>query len=256
LTANNGGFSVFVFENNREATDFMVWKWKELSEEAFRARSIFVAALSGGSTPKDFYRVLTGLSSTDIWRKTHIFMVDERYVPFPDADSNYGMLSELLLNEVRLPPANRHPVPVQEETLAMAAKKYEEEIRRFFGLREGMFPQFDLIMLGMGEDGHTASLFPGHNELKERKRLVSPVKKAPKKHQRVTLTLPVINNAKNIIFLVTGKKKANAVMEVMEEKNPSLPASMVRPVKGNLSFVLDREAASLLSPGFHVSAAR
>jgi 6-phosphogluconolactonase len=228
----------------------MVEEWRELEQKTLSEQKYFAVALSGGRTPVGFYHRLSEEHRGEVWKDVHVFPADERYVPLSDPDSNFGMLSELLLNQVRMPAANRHPVPVQERTLEIAAKKYEEEIRQFFGLHEGMFPQFDLIMLGMGEDGHTASLFPGHNSLKERKHLVYPVRKAPKKHQRLTFTLPVINNARNIIFLITGKEKANAVKRVMEEKNPSLPASMVRPVKGNLSFVLDREAASLLSPEF------
>lgn len=228
----------------------MVDKWKILSQESFRKRGLFVAALSGGNTPRDFYGDLALSADRGIWKRTHIFMVDERYVPFTDSDSNYGMLSGLLLDKVALPPANRHPAPVEEKTLGMAAENYGAAIRSFFRLRNEELPAFDLIILGLGEDGHTASLFPGHDALKERKHLVYPVKKAPKKHQRLTLTMPVINNARNIIFLVTGEEKATAVRKVVEEKNPSLPASMVRPVKGTLSFVLDREAASLLSPGF------
>jgi 6-phosphogluconolactonase len=241
---------ILIFDDIRRMSDFMVGKWKELSEEAFRAKDTFVAALSGGNTPRDFYRDLAALNNSGIWKRTHIFMVDERYVPFTDADSNYGMLSKLLLDRVPAPAENRHPVPVQERTLEKAAENYEAAIRSFFRLQKDDLPEFDFIMLGMGEDGHTASLFPGRDSLKERKHLVYPVRKAPKKYQRVTLTLPVINNARNIIFLVTGKEKANAVKEVMEEKNPLLPASMVRPVKGTLSFVLDSEAASLLSTKF------
>ena len=142
-------------------------------------------------------------------------------------------------------------MPVEENTLEEAAEITKRPSEVFSRLRERKtFPQFDLVMLGMGEDGHTASLFPGQETLREKVRLVYPVRNAPKGHQRVTLTLPVINHAGNIIFLVTGKKKAAAVRGVVEEKNPSLPASMVRPAKGDLSFVLDREAASLLSPEF------
>jgi 6-phosphogluconolactonase len=231
--------------------EYMVEKWCELEQRTLSEQEYFAVALSGGRTPITFYRRLSEEHRGEVWNHVHVFLSDERYVPFSHPDSNYGMLSELLLNEVRLPPANRHPVPVQEATLEMAARKYEEDIRQFFKLRRGMFPEFDLIMLGMGEDGHTASLFPGHDDaLNERERLVYPVKEAPKKYQRLTLTLPVINNAKNIVFLITGKEKANAVREVMENKNPSLPASMVRPIKGTLFFVLDSDAASLLSAEF------
>ena len=144
----------------------MVGKWKELSQEAFHDRGLFVAALSGGNTPRDFYGDLARLDERGIWRRTHIFMVDERYVPFTDADSNYGMLSRLLLDKVPIPAENRHPVPVQDKTIEMAADNYEAAIRSFFRLGKKERPEFDLIVLGVGEDGHTASLFPGHDALK------------------------------------------------------------------------------------------
>ena len=228
----------------------MVDKWKSLSNDAFGGQGIFTAALSGGNTPRDFYVALAGLTDEGMWRKAHVFMVDERYVPPTDSDSNYGMLSRLLLDKVPIPAGNRHPVPVQEKTLEKTAENYEAAIRTFFRLGKQEFPQFDLIMLGLGEDGHTASLFPSQDALKEREHLVYPVRKAPKAHARVTLTLPVINHARNVVFLVTGREKAAAAKGVLEERDPALPAFMIRPETGNLSFLLDRAAASLLSAEF------
>jgi len=233
-----------------DVPEYVVEEWRELKQRTLSQQKYFSVALSGGMTPAGFYCRLSQEDRREAWKAVHVFLADERYVPLSNPDSNYGMLSELLLNKVGLPPANRHPAPVQEKTLEIAAKKYEDEIRQFFELREDVFPQFDLIVLGMGEDGHTASLFPGQDSLMEKKHLVYPVKEAPKKHQRLTFTLPVINNAKNIIFLVTGEEKANVVSQVLENRNPLLPASMVRPVKGTLTFILDLEAASLLSPDF------
>jgi 6-phosphogluconolactonase len=228
---------------------YMVKEWHELVDRTLAAQKFFAVALSGGRTPRDFYRRLSGEHEREDWNDIHVFLADERYVPFSDPDSTYGMLTELLLDRVSLPHGNRHPAPVEEKTLEIASTKYEEEIRHFFKLDKGMFPKFDLIMLGMGEDGHTASLFPDNKALKEEERLTCPVTDAPKAHDRITLTLPVINNAKHVIFYVSGTSKAAAVRRVLEDGDPSLPSSHVRPAGGDLRFVLDRDAASQLTQG-------
>lgn len=166
-------------------------------------------------------------------------------MPFADPESNYGMLTGILLDKVNMPQENRHPVPVDEPSPDISANKYENDMIRFFGLRNSRLPVFDLIVLGIGEDGHTASLFPGTDVLKEREHLARAVYMDPIKHNRITLTLPVINNAKNIIFLASGIKKADVIRKVLKEKLVSLPASMVMPERGNILFILDNEAGSL-----------
>ena len=132
---------------------------------------------------------------------------------------------------------------------ASAAKKYEEMLIFFFGLSDGEFPVFDLILLGLGTDGHTASLFPGSRALQEEERLVDSAVLGNARHDRITLTFPVINSAKNVLFLVTGKDKAEVLREVAEERNAALPASAVAPGRGRLLFLADPDAASRLSAG-------
>ncbi len=236
---------ILVFDNAGEMTDFMAEQWTKLSMQAVREKGSFVVALSGGDTPRDFYRKLSGITEQSLWDRIHVFLADERFVPFADPDSNYGMLTGLLLDKVNMPLENRHPVPVDALSPDISANKYEKDMIMFFGLRNSLLPVFDLIVLGIGEDGHTASLFPGTDVLKERRHLACAVYMDSIQHNRITLTLPVINNAKNIIFLASGRKKADVIRKVLKEKLVSLPASMVMPVQGNVLFVLDNEAGSL-----------
>jgi 6-phosphogluconolactonase len=241
---NNTG--IHIFDDKNEITDFMLGKWQELSWKSISGKGIFAVALSGGKTPRDFYRKLAETGENPAWRKTHLFLADERFVPFSDPDSNYGMLNDLLLSRINIRPGNCHPVPVSEVSPEIAAEKYEDEIRSFFKLREKALPEFDLIMLGIGEDGHTASLFPDTKALKDRTHIAFPVCLDPEKHNRITLTLQVINNSKNIILLATGKKKAEVIRRVLKEDDASLPAALVKPKSGKLSFLIDREASSCL----------
>jgi 6-phosphogluconolactonase len=238
---------VFLFDNICEMVNFMVRQWDELSLKAIRKKGFFAAALSGGRTPRDFYRKLSLEKEISTWDKNHLFLVDERLVPFTDADSNYGMLDDLLLSKVNIPPENRHFIPVREASPEILAKKYEEDMKKFFRLQRSKFPEFDLIMLGIGKDGHTASLFPGTEALKEKKQLAVAVVPEQAKHNRITLTLPVINSAKNIIFLAHGREKSVVIKRVIEERDTSLPASLVKPGRGRLIFLLDCDAGSLLT---------
>lgn len=239
--------NIFVLENFSEMSDFMVEKWESISGESIQRKGYFVAALSGGRTPVDFYRKLADFKGTLFWGKTHIFFADERCVSFGDKDSNYGMLAVELLNRIEIPRSNCHPVPVEEFSPEIAAIKYEEDLRIFFGLSPSEFPEFDLVVLGIGEDGHTASLFPRSEGIRETGRLVVAVSFDRERHDRVTLTLPVINSAKNVIFLASGKNKSAVVKEVIEKKDSVLPAALVKPERGNLLFVLDSGAGSDLS---------
>jgi 6-phosphogluconolactonase len=241
---------VFIFDNTSEVANFMVRQWKELSLKAILEKGFFVAALSGGRTPRDFYRNLSLEKGISSWDKNHLFLVDERLVRFADADSNYGMLDDLLLRKVNIPPENCHFIPVQGASPEIYARKYEEDIRKFFRLQKNKLPGFDLIVLGIGKDGHTASLFPGTEALKNKKQLAVAVMLDQVRHDRITLTLPVINSAKNIIFIAHGREKAMIIKRVIEERDVVLPASLVKPVRGSLIFLLDRDASSLLTGKF------
>jgi 6-phosphogluconolactonase len=239
--------NVRVFDCKDDISSFIIETWREISQEAIERKGAFSAALSGGRTPVDLYRKLSGVKGRLPWDKTHIFLVDERFVSFEHRDSNYRMLKETLLDPIPIPQGNIHPIPTERTTPQVSAMAYEEDMKKFFRLSKGQFPEFDFLLLGLGEDGHTASLFPGSPVLGDPIHLAAPVFLNETKHHRITLTLPVINNAKHILFLVTGMNKATMLRKIIEEEDASLPASMVHPGKGKLIFVIDREASSQLS---------
>ncbi len=242
----NNNKEILIFENRDKLADSVLGKWREISGRAIKDRGRFTVAISGGKAPVGFYRKLAACKSDLPWDKTHIFLVDERFVPFDDAESNYGMIKDKFLNQVKIPAENVHPIATGEETPRAAAEQYERDLKMFFQLREGEFPVFDLIMLGIGEDGHTASLFPESSALVENKRLVVETELSTLKYGRISLTLPVINKARKIIFLVAGGNAAGVFKKVIEEKNSRLPAAMVAPAEGELLFMVDKEANSLL----------
>jgi 6-phosphogluconolactonase len=177
------------------------------------------------------------------WRRLQFFWVDERFVPPSHEDSNYRLLHDYLLSKICIPQENIHPVKTDLTSPQVAASNYEEEIKNIFRLAEGSLPKFDLILLGIGEDGHTASLFPDNEVLKETEHLVVSGIDSKHVYHRISLTLPVINRAETVIFLVSGKNKADVVKKVLTEKDSSLPASLVNPEKGDLIFLIDKEAA-------------
>ena len=236
-----------IFGNGKAAADFAVEKWVGACTDSIENKGYFTTALSGGKTPIDFYKILSAGGKELPWAKIHLFLADERFVPATDKESNYRLVRECLLNHVNIPKNNVHRIDTEEATLEMAAEKYEEEIRNFFGIEGERIPEFDLIMLGIGEDGHTASLFPEAPSLKEKKRIAIPVIAEKPPHKRISLTLPVLTNAQRIMFLVTGSEKAGIVREIVEESESRLPASLVRRRARSAYLVIDEGAASLLS---------
>jgi 6-phosphogluconolactonase len=205
-------------------------------------------ALSGGSTPKALYSLLAADYAQQVaWDKTYFFFGDERHVPPSDPESNFRMANEAMLSKVPIPPENVFRVPAENADAAAAASAYEKSIRDFFHLKPGEFPRFDLILLGMGPDGHTASLFPASKGLDEKTRIFisNPVEKF--KTDRLTFTFPVLNNAANVMFLASGKEKAAILKQVWEDPASNLPSARVNPVSGNLIWLVDRAAASQLN---------
>jgi len=230
----------------------------DAARTAIAAHGTFSIALSGGSTPRTLYELLaTPAMAGDIaWEHVHVFWGDERHAGPNDAESNYRMAREALLDKVALPPANIHRIPAElpdPETVAVA---YADDLRRAFNLEPGEFPRLDLILLGMGDDGHTASLFPHSAALQERTRLVlaNPVPKLDT--TRITLSVPTINNAARIWFLITGGSKAAVLKAVLEgpEQPDTYPSQLISPVDGELVLLLDTMAAAALSPGLRQSA--
>ena len=238
--------NIFVFRNNEGVADFAVNKWMEIAAASLTHKDYFTVALSGGKTPVDLYKRLCVYKDTFSWEKTHIFLADERFVPAYDKDSNLGLIKEHLLNHIEIPDENLHTISTEDITLEQSAKKYEEDIRRFFRSEGDSIPQFDLIMLGIGEDGHTASLFPGASSLTVTERLAIAVTTDRIPHQRISLTLPVLMNAKQIIFLVSGVNKARILKEILENRKSTLPAALVLQQSRGAWFVLGESAASLL----------
>ena len=239
---------VLVFDGEEPLARFAAQTWDRIAEEALAERGRFAAALSGGRTPVGFYRALAGGERTVSWEAVHLFQVDERFVPPADRDSNYGLIQTCLLQGISIPTGNVHPIRTDLPTPAAAAVRYEEELLRHFRPETKQIPRFDFVLLGMGKDGHTASLFPESSSLHDKQHLVLAVRPAAALHDRITLALTIINSARSIVFMVTGKEKAAALRKVVEENDPALPASLIEPADGDLTFLLDREAAALLPP--------
>lgn len=206
----------------------------------------FVVALSGGHTPLRAYQLLSQPPYRDLvrWDKTHVFWGDERCVPKDDPRNNARAAMQALLDHVPVPRGHIHPIPT-ELPPEKAAEKYEATLREFF--HDGS-PRFDLIFLGLGEDGHTASLFPNTPILEERTRWVKEAFVAEQNMPRVSLTVPVLVEASSIVFLVQGANKSRALREVLEGQFRPLefPAQLIRPTRGELIWLVDEEAAQEL----------
>jgi 6-phosphogluconolactonase len=215
-----------------------------LAARSIQSQGRFSVALSGGSTPRGLYSVLASGVFPDIsWDKIYFFWGDERHVPPDHPDSNYRMAKEALLSKIPARPENIFRIRAEENDVAAAASDYEKVLRNFFSLNPGEFPRFDLILLGLGPEGHIASLFPASAALQEQHRLVVANWVEKLKGDRITFTLPVINHAACVMFLASGAEKAEIVREVLENPQADLPAQKVRPLHGRLLWLLDRAAA-------------
>ena len=215
-----------------------------IAGEAIKTRGKFFIAFTGGSAIQATYKLLAIHKSSDCdWTKWFAFMSDERYVPLDDPRSNFGMVKRTFLSHVPIPASHTYPVPT-ELSISEAARTYEWGIRRLLG---GDVPEFDLILLGMGEDGHTASLFPGAKNLKENNALVSfgPPGVLPPPVDRVTFTFPLINAGRIVLFLIESEKKREPISQVLKPGAPveKYPAAGVQPKQGQLIFLLDKAAA-------------
>jgi 6-phosphogluconolactonase len=220
------------------------------AKEAVAQRGRFTIALSGGSTPKSLFNLLATNARTVLpWDRMFFFWGDERHVPPTDPDSNYKMAEETMLSKIPVAAGNVFRIAAENLDAAAAAESYEKTLQKFFALQLGEFPRFDLILLGMGPDGHTASLFPGSAGLQEKSRLVIANWVDKFKTHRLTFTLPVLNAAACVAFLVSGTDKAPALHAVLESDAPGeqYPSKLVRPSDGKLIWLIDRAAASQLT---------
>jgi len=237
---------ILIFENSHTLTNHMVKTFTQLAEESITQRGRFNVALSGGRTPFEFYSKLSGMEDFELWKNTHIFQADERFVPADDKDSNFRLLKLNFFDYTNIPSENIHPVSTDTENVILAAEQYKNELVQFFDLSKNNLPCFDLILLGIGEDGHTASLFPGEEGLDDPGRVIIPVRVDHLKHDRISLSLSVINNAANVMFQVLGTCKASILLDIFENKK-DCPATGVNPTEGQLIFLLDKDSAGKLS---------
>jgi len=239
---------VEVFRSSEELAHAAAEKFIHCSRRAENPNR-FSVLLSGGKTPARIYELLAsnGYKERINWEGTHFFFGDERVVPWNHPDSNYGMVYRTLFSRLPIPVQNIHRI-IGEGNPKKRTKTYEEELKNFFhGQR---WPRFDLIFLGMGADGHTASLFPGSRSSKVISHWVTIAKKPKPAELRITVTMPVINNGRHVVFLVTGREKAQRLKEVLRsEEFPRYPAQLVKPVDGTLEWLVDDDAASLLDSG-------
>jgi len=246
------GFRLKIVDDLAEIYRIAAGEIKRMADRTSTGGNPFTIVLSGGSTPRGLYELLAtdpAIRDRLPWHHLHFFWGDERHMPPDHPQSNYRMAHESLFSLAPVPSENIHRVPAEEPEAALAAEKYERELRTFFGLEVGQLPRFDCILLGMGSDGHTASLFPETEALHASNRLVVANWVDKFKAYRVTLTVPVLNHADLVMFLVSGHEKAEALKEVLQgDRQPvRFPAQLIRPDPGKLLWIVDRAAARLLS---------
>lgn len=225
------------------AADLFIWS----AREAIQARDRFYTALSGGHTPRRAFEVLAASPTARglAWEKIHVFWVDERYVPPDSQESNYRLAAEALLKKVPIPPDNVHRIPTEHEDIRTAAHAYEETIRDVLGAKGNEMPQFDLIVLGMGADGHTGSLLPGSYAPFDADDLACAVYMRGETLNRITLTHPVMQAARHLAVLVSGAEKAETLKEVLggEPDEVRYPIHLLWPVLDKILWLVDRAAA-------------
>ena len=252
LSVTNGGAGesqVTILRTREDVAQAVADEFAKIAEESISRSGRFSVALAGGSTPRDAYLQIAEAELSGScrlpWDKIHVFFGDERPVPPDDAASNYRMANESLLSRVPIPGENVHRIRAELEPSA-AAQEYERELQKFFdqGTRG-----FDLVLLGMGPDGHTASLFPNTAALSEESRLVVANWVEKLKQSRLTLTLPVFNRSGQVLFVVVGSDKASVLQQVLTDKEIKYPAQRVRPLSGQLRWIVDEDAARLLPRG-------
>lgn len=238
---------VHILEDSAALAQEAADRFVAASEEAIDNRGQFIVALSGGSTPQEAYsRLADPMLATKVsWRNVHLFWGDERCVPPEHPDSNYRMARKTMIQKVPIPQANVHRIQGELDP-DLAAEAYVEELRSVFGSDDR--PRFDLIFLGLGQDGHVASIFPGSHALRETENWVLAVFAEAHQSWRVTLTPPVLNSARQLSFLVSGKSKADRLQEVLQEEPHAepLPAQLVQPVNGQVTWLVDQAAAAKL----------
>jgi 6-phosphogluconolactonase len=253
LTAAMTNREIRILADGNAIAQTAVAEFVEAAREAVCLKGSFSVALAGGSTPKALYGLLLNnapLRAIVPWSQTQFYFGDERHVPPDSAESNFRMASEAMLSKAPVDLKQIHRIKGEIENAAEAAAEYEQDLRASFQLQEGQLPRFDLVLLGMGPEGHTASLFPGTKALKEERRLVVSNWVGKLYTDRITFTPPVLNNAARVVFMVHGAEKAPALKAVLEGpyEPDQLPAQIIKPKEGKVLWLVDPTAAAMLAP--------
>ncbi len=247
----NEAVHIAIFDDKHTLSQNVAEYIMRIVKESIALYGRFTIALTGGTTPGEAYSLLGSepIKSQIDWQRVHIFWGDERCVPQNNPDSNFYLAQEVLLDKIAIPKSHIHPMPADQPDRDVASQAYTVEMQHTFGTNG--IPSFDLIHLGMGPEGHTASLFPHQASLHEIHRLVMPVSVPKPPPDRLTFTPPLLNAARNVLFLVTGSDKAETLHAVLEgEYQPDeYPAQIVRPTNGEVVWMLDRAVAQKIQRG-------
>lgn len=239
------GVEVKILHDSAALAQTAAQEFHRLAETAVQERGRFSVALSGGNTPRAIYSILASEHKELPWDRIHVFFGDERHVPPDHPDSNFRMATESLLSRVPIPEKNVHRVHAELDAEAAAAE-YNQQLCNFFALTNHDWPRFDLIFLGIGEDGHTASLFPGSKALTETSLRVMANWVEKFTTFRITFTFPVLNHAAEAVFLVSGADKAQILNQVLRPGARKFPAQYVQPENGRLLWLVDHDAGNSL----------
>lgn len=239
---------VYIFESAYSLSNFLLEYFCREARSALNQNQAFTVALSGGKTPVEFYSRLSTVKDEDLWRNIHLFQADERFVPPTHPDNNFHMITESLIDYLSIPEKNLHPVHTQCDSVQIAADLYKEDLLMYFLPPPGEVPVLDMVILGIGQDGHTASLFPGGPGLDNAHEMAVAVEAGDDRHARISLSLAMINHARNIVVQVAGADKADILSEIIDHSR-DCPASRLEPVSGRLIFLADRAAARRLNLG-------
>jgi 6-phosphogluconolactonase len=239
--------SVVIFSSPHELAEKFAEEFIQLADDALTEGKLFTVALSGGTTPGLLFSILGDkFSDSVLWKNVHFFWCDERCVPPDDPESNFGTAKSLFLDKILIPSANIHRIKGEKDPIGEAGR-YSKEITGFTRKRSGL-PLFDLIILGLGEDGHTASIFPANSELLNSEKICDIAFHPLSLQKRITITGKIINNADYVVFLVTGANKAEVIAKIIDKTGPDdYPASHIKPASGALKWYLDLNAAKLIS---------
>lgn len=244
-----GTRKILIFESSFILANYLLKLWQTIARQSIADHNQFNVALSGGRTPAEFYCRLSTIDDDALWQKTHLFLGDEHFVPAQDKENNFRMIKSNLIDYIHIPRSHVHRIPTDVENAAVAAEHLKHELVGHFSYQRKPLPSFDLVLLGVGEDGHTASLFPGMDNIADPNLVTVPVSLPHFKNDRVSISLSVINNARYVVFLVLGASKSGITRDILEESFVC-PASKVDPANGELIFLLDKEAARKLSQSF------